>query len=106
MAGLLDRQSGTAMRFAGIANARSTQCMEKIMKNIIRTLFIASFAFIAVPTLANNWQWQLDQIKADQQRSAKRATAEQKTAYSPKPETSKPKVIEQDRKPAPNPPAK
>ena len=38
------------------------------MKRIITTLTIILFGFTAAPTFANNWQWQTDQIKADQQR--------------------------------------
>lgn len=47
------------------------------MKRIFTFLTIAILGFAAVPALANSWQWQLDQIKADQQRRAKCRAAEQ-----------------------------
>ena len=76
------------------------------MKTIIRTLVIASLAVSAVSAFANNWQWTLDQIKADQQRCAKRTAAEHAKLNPAKPETAKLKAVEPDRKPASNPPAK
>lgn len=47
------------------------------MKRIVTILAIATFGVTALPSFANNWQWQLDQIKADQQRRAKCHAAEQ-----------------------------
>jgi hypothetical protein len=47
------------------------------MKRTLSTLTIAALSLITVPALANNWQSQLDQIKANQQRHAKCHAAEQ-----------------------------
>ena len=38
------------------------------MKRIYMLLAIAAFATVAIPSYANNWQWQLDRIKSAQQR--------------------------------------
>lgn len=47
------------------------------MKRLFTILAIAIVGVTALPTFANNWQWQLDQIKADQQRRVKCHAAEQ-----------------------------
>ncbi|MBL8524814.1 MAG: hypothetical protein JNN20_14070 [Betaproteobacteria bacterium] len=48
------------------------------MKRIIHSILIITSVGIAdVPAFANNWQWQLGQIKADQQRRDKCHAAEQ-----------------------------
>ena len=38
------------------------------MKRIYTVLASAAFATVAIPSYANNWQWQLDRIKSEQQR--------------------------------------
>lgn len=76
------------------------------MKRFIGCLIIASFALVAFPAFANNWQWQLEQIKADQQRRAKRAAAEEAALQLVKPDAAKQKATLPDRAPAPTPPAK
>lgn len=47
------------------------------MKRLFTILVVAAFGVTSVPSFANIWQWQLDQIKADQQRRAKCRAAEQ-----------------------------
>ena len=76
------------------------------MKRIIRTLIIASLAFSVVPTFANNWQWQFDQINSDQQRRAKCVAAEQAKLNPTRSEGPRPKAIESDRKLTSSPSAK
>ena len=39
------------------------------MKRIVTVLTMATPGFAAGPAFANNWQWQLDQIKANQHRT-------------------------------------
>lgn len=73
------------------------------MKRIILSiLVITSVGVTTIPAFANNWQWQLDQIKADQQRRNKCHAAEQANAPKDK-STETPKKADQ---PAPTPPVK
>lgn len=72
-----------------------------------QTLLVAmSLAIGSTSALANNWQWQLDQIKADQQRRVQCHAAEQDKhgkARTPAPELQ---VTEPEHKIAPSSPVK
>ncbi len=72
------------------------------MKYFVITLTVAAFGFAAVPASANSWQWQLDQIKADQQRRARCHAVEQARLLQEKMQEAAKKA----ELPAPTPPAK
>ena len=77
------------------------------MKRMLITLTIATLGFAAVPASANNWQWQLDQIKADQQRRAKCHAAEQAKQLSEKMSDAQKKAeARKNDRPTPIQPAK
>ena len=46
------------------------------MRRLFIILTMTLFGFTAAPSFANTWQWQPDQIEADQQRRAKCRAAE------------------------------
>lgn len=76
------------------------------MKRFITILAIAAIGFAATPSIANSWQWQLDLIKADQQRRAKHAAEDQAHLEKEKMSATPKKAVEQGAKPVPAPTVK
>ena len=76
------------------------------MKRIIQTLAGITIAVAATPSFANNWLWQLDQIKVDQQRHTTIAAKEQDRVAVTKADNAKYIPAKQDDKLAATSPAK
>lgn len=76
------------------------------MKRIIQTLASITIAVAATSSLANNWQWQLEQIKTEQPHHAKIAATEQGRIVLAKADDAKNVAAMQEGKPTPSSPAK
>ncbi len=76
------------------------------MKNILITFSVAAGGFVSIPSIANNWHRQLDQIKANRQRRAACAEIEKVQALTERIAKEKKNMVEPEAKAVPAPEAK
>ena len=79
------------------------------LKSVVRTgiiILVASMVFAISPAFANNWHWDLDQIKANQKRAEQRRANAQVTVVLEKSATERDKAEAEKAKPAATPQVK
>ena len=79
------------------------------LKSVVQTgiiILVATMVFAIGPAFANNWQWDLDQIKANQKRAEQRRANAQATLMLEKSAAERDKAEAEKAKPAATPQVK